>query len=152
MARQRPVPRTLSDILKRIQKPSRDPEGLISPEELTQIKPPITEPGELFKNMSPRPLNPQEEQAEAARERLSREGIANPSTLFGGRSWATPGQTLAQPHELDFEPTQPQEPVVLTSLEEVMKQNESPHVAFVDEPDVAEPDVEESDVEENTSP
>lgn len=132
MTHQRPVPRTLSDIFRRLKKPA-DPNGaLMSPEALSQLKAPIRDPKQLFEGVTARPAREQERKAQALQQQIKTQGMTPPDAIFGSRAIAAPGQKLAKPYELDLEPTQPKDPIVLTSLEEVMNP-EPPLVAFVEE-------------------
>ncbi len=136
MTHQRPVPRTLSDILKRLKKPGPlgDPANtLMSPEALSQTKAPITDPKALFKGVNARPLSKKEQQARAIYEEIKAAGMREPEAIFGQRAMAKKGQKLAAPHALDLEPTQPIAPIVLTALADVMPPD-PPLVPFVDEP------------------
>lgn len=144
MTHQRPVPRTLSDILKRLKKPGplSSADALMSPEELSQLKAPIVEPKALFKNVNARPLNKKELQARAIYEEIKAAGMREPEAIFGNRSLAKKGHKLAAPHALDLEPTQPMMPIVLTALAEVLHPD-PPLVPFVDEldlPDLPNPE------------
>lgn len=135
MTHQRPVPRTLSDILKRLKKPGplgEPADALMSPEALSQIKAPITDPNALFKGVNARPLSKKEQQARAIYEEIKAAGMREPEAIFGQRAMAKKGQKLAAPHALDLEPTQPIAPIVLTALADVMAPD-PPLVPFVDE-------------------
>lgn len=143
MTHQRPVPRTLSDILKRLKQPgpSNAPaRPLMSPEALAQTKAPITDPKALFQGVNIRPPSKKELQAQAIYEQIIAAGMTEPEAIFGQRAMAKKGQKLAAPHALDLEPTQPMEPIVLTALEDVMAP-EPPLVPFVDDlPELTEPE------------
>ena len=71
MTHQRPVPRTLSDILKRLKQPgpSNAPaRPLMSPEALAQTKAPITDPKALFQGVNIRPPSKKGLQAQDFRQ------------------------------------------------------------------------------------
>jgi hypothetical protein len=139
---QRPVPRTLSDILKRLKKPgpSREPAGtLMSPEALSQTKAPITDPNSLFKGVKARPPSKKELLAQAIYEEIIAAGMTDPENIFGNRALAKKGQKLAAPHALDLEPTQPMAPIILAALEDVHPPD-PPLIPFVDDlPETEDP-------------
>lgn len=109
----------------------------MSPEALAQTKAPIRDPKTLFQGVTVRPPQPKELQREALHKEIQDKGMRNPQAVFGARALAQPGQHLARPHELDLEPTQPQEPIILESLASVMNP-EPPVVNFVDDTDTSE--------------
>ncbi len=109
----------------------------MSPEALAQIRAPIRDPKALFQGVTVRPAQAKELKLEALRQELQDKGMRSPQSIFGARALAQPGQKLAKPYELDLEPTQPQEPIVLASLDAVMNP-EPPLVNFVDETDTSE--------------
>lgn len=113
VSQNRPVPRTLSNILKRLsQKPreSNAPE-LMSPEELLQQRAPMLDPEVLFRGVSVRPsLDAQ------TRQQIAEEGMKTPDMLFGDRKMALPGHHLASPQELDILPGQALPEIILQPL------------------------------------
>lgn len=100
MTRYRPVPRTLSDIMRRLKRPSNAPE-LMSPEQLQAQRAPMTDPGQLFHKVTIRPS-----QESQTRSQVAREGMKTPEQLFGEQRIAQPGAALSSPQELDLLPGQ----------------------------------------------
>ncbi len=99
VTRYRPVPRTLSDIMKRLPPRRRNAPELISPEELRQSKASLLEPEALFKSVTARPSH-----SEQTRQEIGQQGMRQPGQLFGPLQLATPGQKLSSPQELDLLP------------------------------------------------
>ncbi|HEY9842626.1 MAG TPA: hypothetical protein V6D23_19335 [Candidatus Obscuribacterales bacterium] len=112
MTRYRPVPRTLSDIMRRLsRRPSNAPE-LMTPEQLCSQRAPMLDPAELFKGVTVRPAEAQ------TREQVAQEGMKTPESLFGEQRLALPGAALTSPQELDLLPGQPLPEIWLEPLPE----------------------------------
>lgn len=132
MTRYRPVPRTLSDILRRLaRRPSNAPE-LMSPERLRDQRAPISDPAQLFQGVTVRPS-----QESQTREQVAREGMKTPDSLFGSAKIAETGAPLASPQELDLLPGQPLPEIWLQPLPEPDVSSLSPELS----PEAAEKEV-----------
>lgn len=132
MTRYRPVPRTLSDILRRLaRRPSNSPE-LMSPERLRDQRAPISDPAQLFQGVTVRPS-----QESLTREQVAREGMKTPDSLFGSAKLAETGLPLASPQELDLLPGQPLPEIWLQPLPEPEDPSFSPELL----PEAAEKEV-----------
>ncbi len=113
MTRYRPVPRTLSDILRRLgRRPSNAPE-LMSPERLREQRAPMVDPSQLFQGVTIRPS-----QELTTRQQVASEGMKTPASLFGGARLADSGVELSSPQQLDLLPGQPQPDIWLQPLPE----------------------------------
>lgn len=111
VTRYRPVPRTLSDIMKRLPPRRRNAPDLMSPEELKQSKAPLVEPAALFKSVTARPSN-----NDQTRQEVSQQGMRQPGQLFGPLQMAAPGLSLSSPQELDLLPGLPLSNLVFEPL------------------------------------
>lgn len=113
MTRYRPVPRTLSDILRRLgRRPSNAPE-LMSPERLREQRAPMVDPSQLFQGVTIRPS-----QELTTRQQVASEGMKTPASLFGGARLADSGVELSSPQQLDLLPGQPPPDIWLQPLPE----------------------------------
>lgn len=117
VTRYRPVPRTLSDIMRRLARRSSNAPELMSPESLRAQRAPIVEPGHLFKGVTIRPSL-----EERTREQVAQQGMKTPENLFGDQRMALPGAPLVSPQELDLLPGQPLPEMILQPLPEPAEQ------------------------------
>lgn len=120
VTRYRPVPRTLSDIMRRLARRSSNAPELMSPESLRAQRAPIVEPGNLFKGVTIRPSL-----EERTREQVAQQGMKTPENLFGDQRMALPGAPLVSPQELDLLPGQPLPEIMLRPLPEPEQQVEN---------------------------
>lgn len=97
MTRQRPVPRTLSEILRRLTPREQNAPELMPPEMLQKQTAPIVDPEALFRGVAIRPGQPLP----------TPDQMKTPAHLFGEQQIAEPGHVLKSPHELDLLPGQP---------------------------------------------
>lgn len=117
MTRYRPVPRTLSDILRRLgRRPSNAPE-LMSPERLREQRAPMVDPSQLFQGVTIRPS-----QELTTRQQVASEGMKTPGSLFGGARLADSGVELSSPQQLDLLPGQPPPEIWLKPLPEPLSE------------------------------
>jgi len=99
----RPVPRTLSEILRKVSQSSNssEPVELISPEQLVEAgKAPLHDPQELFNGVTILPTPP---------EALDPE-IRTPDQLFGKQAFAAPGKAMKSLQEM-LPPRKPTSPL-----------------------------------------
>ncbi|MBF2053032.1 MAG: hypothetical protein IGS03_06150 [Candidatus Sericytochromatia bacterium] len=111
MTRYRPVPRTLSDLMRRLAKRPQNAPELLPPEALAAQRVPMVDPRQLFQGVTIRAS-----QDAQTRQQIAREGFKSPEALFGEQRLATPGQNLASPQALDMLPGQPQPEIQLAPL------------------------------------
>lgn len=113
MTRYRPVPRTLSDIMRRLERRQTNAPEWMTPEQLRSQRAPFVDPGQLFARVQIRP-----DQTQATREQIASEGMKTPNHLFGEQAMALPGALLQSPQHLDLLPGLPLPEIVLEPLPE----------------------------------
>ena len=113
MTRYRPVPRTLSDIMRRLERRQTNAPEWITPEQLVSQRAPFVDPDRLFAKVTVRP-----DQTQATREQVATEGMKTPNHLFGEQAMALPGLLLNSPQQLDLLPGLPLPEIILKPLPE----------------------------------
>lgn len=111
MTRYRPVPRTLSDMMRRLAKRPQNAPELLPPEALAKQRAPMVDPKQLFQGVTLRAS-----QEAQTRQQIAREGFKSPEALFGEQRLAEPGQQLTSPQALDMLPGQPLPEIQLAPL------------------------------------